>query len=101
MMRLILAPNPRKKSKKNPSNHKVKNRAKNTSEKHKNKKTLQLNIGDYLTQTHGCIDTNEEFIRCRNHPNILPLFERLGRSLTSLLSFLRHEAHPHLSKIKT
>jgi hypothetical protein len=27
--------------------------------------------------------------------------EDLGRSLTSLLSSLRHEAHPHLAKMKT
>jgi hypothetical protein len=44
------------------------------------------------------IDANEEFTRCGKHPNILPLFERLRRSLTSLLSSLRHEAHPHLAK---
>jgi hypothetical protein len=33
---------------------------------------------------------NPEFTRCGNHPNILPLFERLERSLTSLLSSPRH-----------
>jgi hypothetical protein len=64
-------------------------------------KTLQLKIGDELTQTHGCIDTNQESTRCGNHPNILPLFGRLGRPLTSLLSSLRHEAHTTPSKMKT
>jgi hypothetical protein len=59
---------------------------------------LQLKIGDDSTQTHGCIDANQEFTRCENHLNILPLFGRLGKSLTSLISSLRHEAHPHLSK---
>jgi hypothetical protein len=44
------------------------------------------------------IDANQEFTRCGNHSNILPLFKRLGRSLTSLLSSLRHESHPHLAK---
>jgi hypothetical protein len=47
---------------------------------------------------HGYIEANQIFTRCENHPNILPLFERLGRSLTSLISSLRHEAHLHLSK---
>jgi hypothetical protein len=32
---------------------------------------------------------------CENHPNILPFFGKLGRSLTFLLSSLRYEAHPH------
>jgi hypothetical protein len=39
------------------------------------------------------INANQEFTRCGNHPNILPLFEKLERPLTSL----RHEAHPHLA----
>jgi hypothetical protein len=56
-----------------------------------------IEIGDSI-QTHGCIDVNQEFTRCGNHPNILPLFGRLERSLTSLISSLRHEAHPHLGK---
>jgi hypothetical protein len=60
-------------------------------------KTLQLKIGNDSTLKHGYIDANQKFIRCENHPNILPLFERLWRSLTSLLSSLRHEAHPHLA----
>jgi hypothetical protein len=53
--------------------------------------------GDSI-QTHGCIDANQKFTRYGNQPNILPLFGRLGRSLTSLLSSLRHEARPHLAK---
>jgi hypothetical protein len=51
-------------------------------------KILQLKIGDELTQIHRCIDANQEFTRCRNHPNILPLFGRSGKSLISLLSSL-------------
>jgi hypothetical protein len=53
--------------------------------------------GDSI-QTHICIDANQEFTRYGNHPNILPLFGRLGRSLTSLVSSLRYEAHSHLAK---
>jgi hypothetical protein len=64
-------------------------------------KTFQhIERGDSI-QTHGCMDANQEFTMCGNHPNILPLFGRLGRSLTSLLSSLRHEAHPHLRQMKT
>jgi hypothetical protein len=62
-------------------------------------KNIAAKIGDDLTQMHNYIDANQEFTRCGNHPNILPLFERLGRFLTFLLSFLRHEAHPHLVKL--
>jgi hypothetical protein len=49
---------------------------------------------------HSYIEANQMFTRCGNHSNILPLFGRLERSLTSLLSSLRHEAHPHLSKTR-
>jgi hypothetical protein len=59
---------------------------------------LQLKEGDDLTQKDNYIDVNQEFTRCGNHPNIIPLFERLERSLTFLLSSLRYEAHPHLAK---
>jgi hypothetical protein len=55
--------------------------------------------GDSI-HTHGCIYANQEFTRCKNHPNFLPHFGRLGRSLISLLSSLRHEAHPHLAKCR-
>jgi hypothetical protein len=44
------------------------------------------------------IDAKQEFTRCENHPNIILLFRRLGRSLTSLPSSLRHKAHPNLTK---
>jgi hypothetical protein len=54
---------------------------------------LYLKIGDDSTLKHDYIDVNQEFTRCENHTNILSLFGRLGRSLTSLLSSLRHEAH--------
>jgi hypothetical protein len=62
---------------------------------------LQLKEGDDLTQKHSYIDENQEITRCENHPIILALFGRFGRSLTSLVSSLRHEAHPHLAKIKS
>jgi hypothetical protein len=62
---------------------------------------MQLNNGDESTKKDSYIDANQEFTRCGNHPNILSLFGRLGRSLTSLLSSLRHEAHTTPSKIKT
>jgi hypothetical protein len=85
------------KSKKNSSNHKVKNRGKIPS------KITKMKNGAAHEETrfnpkHGYIEANQIFTRCENHPNILPLFERLGRSLTSLISSLRHEAHLHLSK---
>jgi hypothetical protein len=59
---------------------------------------LQLNKGDDSTKKDSYIDANQGFTMCGNHPNILPLFGRLGRPLTSLPSSLRHEAHPHLAK---
>jgi hypothetical protein len=49
-MRLVLAPNLWKESKKNSSNHEIKNQAKNTLKITK-MKTLQHNIGDDLTQS--------------------------------------------------
>jgi hypothetical protein len=45
-------------------------------------KILQNKIGDDLTQTHNYIDENQEFTRCRNWHNILPLFGGLDGSLT-------------------
>jgi hypothetical protein len=62
---------------------------------------MQLKIGDELTQTHGCIDANQESTRCGNQPNILLLFRRSGRSFTSLLSSLGYEAHTIPTKMKT
>jgi hypothetical protein len=59
---------------------------------------LQLKIVNELTQIQGYIDANQESIRCGNHPNNLPLFGRSGRSLTSLLPYLRHEAYTTPSK---
>jgi hypothetical protein len=35
---------------------------------------------------HIYIEANQMFTRCGNHPNILPLFGRFWRSLTSLFS---------------
>jgi hypothetical protein len=62
--------------------------------KSRKRKTWQHNVGDDSMEKHKYIDANQESTRYGNHPNILPLFRRLGRSLTSLW----HEAHPHLSK---
>jgi hypothetical protein len=62
---------------------------------------LKLKIGDDSTQKDSYIDANQGFTMCETHPNILSLFGRLGRSITSLLSSLRHEAHPHVSKMKS
>jgi hypothetical protein len=66
--------------------------------KSQKRKILQLKIEDGSTLKHSYIDTNQECTRCKKYPNILPLFERFVRSLTSLLSSLRHETHPHLGK---
>jgi hypothetical protein len=55
----------------------------------------------YSIQNDSYINANQEFLRCENHPNILPLFGRLERSLTSLISSLRHEAHTTPSKINS
>jgi hypothetical protein len=85
---------------KNYSNREIKNRAKYLQESQK-WKTLQLKIGDDSTQKDSYIDANQESTRCENHPIILPLFGRSGRTLTSLLSSLRHEAHTTTSKMKT
>jgi hypothetical protein len=63
-------------------------------------KNISAHRGDSI-QTHGSIDANQEFIRCGNQQNILPLFGRLRRSLTYLLFSLRHEAHTTPSKMKT
>jgi hypothetical protein len=62
---------------------------------------LQLKIRDDSTQKDSYIDANQEFTKCGNHPNILPLFERLGRYLISLISSLRYEAHITPNKMKT
>jgi hypothetical protein len=99
MMRLTLAPNPIEGiEEKNPHITKSKIRQKYLR---KSKKTLQHVKGDDSIQKHSYIDVNQEFIRFGNHSDILSLYKRLGRSLTSLLSSLRHEAHPHLAKMKT
>jgi hypothetical protein len=56
---------------------------------------LQHNIGDDLTQKHGYIDANQEFTRCKNHHNILPLFRELEGSYTfsPLLSYTIKHTH--------
>jgi hypothetical protein len=40
-------------------------------------------------------------IRCGIHPSNILLFERLERSLTSLISSIRHKAHTTPRKMKT
>jgi hypothetical protein len=49
-------------------------------------------------QKDSYVDANQESTRYGNHPIILPLFERLRKTLTSLLSSLRYEAHTTPSK---
>jgi hypothetical protein len=59
-------------------------------------KTFQHIKGGNSIQTHVCIVAR--VYKVWKPPNILILFERLGRSLTSLLSSLTHEGHTHLAK---
>jgi hypothetical protein len=62
---------------------------------------LQKNIRDDLTQKHNYIDANQEFTRCGNRHNILPLFRGLEGSLTfsPLLSYTMK--HTHTSQKET
>jgi hypothetical protein len=83
--------------KKNSSNHEVKNWAKNTSKNHENKKHCSSRY-EMIQPKNSYIEAYQEFTWCVNHPNILSLFRRLGRSLTSLLSSLGYEAHTIPSK---
>jgi hypothetical protein len=64
-------------------------------------KTFQhIERGDSI-QTHRCIDANQEFTRCGNRHNILPLFEGLEGSLT-LSHLLSHTMkHTHTSQKAT
>jgi hypothetical protein len=96
MMRLLLATKPTEEiDKKTPQIARSKSGQKYLRKSQK-WKTLQQKIGDDLTQTHSNIDVNQEFTRCRNHHDILPLFRGLEVSLT-FSPLLHHEAHPHLS----
>jgi hypothetical protein len=98
MLRLILATFPMEEIKERLFKSQERKSAQKYLRKSRKWKIFQLiERGDSI-QTHGCIDVNQEFTRCGNHPNILPVFERFGRSLTSLLSSLRHEVHQHLPK---
>jgi hypothetical protein len=81
----------------NSSNREVKNWSK-IPPKISKMKNIATEQGRLFNPKNSYIDANQEFIRCGNHPDILPLFERLVRSLTSLLPSLRHEEHPHLPK---
>jgi hypothetical protein len=100
MMRLVLAPKPTEESMKNSSNHEIENRAKILLKITK-MKTLQHKIGVDFTQTHVCIDANQEFARWGNCHNILSLFGGLEGSLTfsPLLSYTIK--HTHISKKAT
>jgi hypothetical protein len=59
---------------------------------------LQHNIEDDLTQKYGYIDANQEFTRCGNHHNILPLFGELEGSLTFSLLPSYTMKHTHTSQ---
>jgi hypothetical protein len=100
-MRLNLAP----KSTKGIDEKLLKSRSQKSGQKCLRKsqkwKTLQLKTEDYSIKKDIYIYANQESTRCGNHPIILPLFERSGRILTSLLSSLRHKAHTTPSKMKT
>jgi hypothetical protein len=88
MMRLVLA----HKSMEGIKEKLLKSRSEKLSQKYLQKsrkgKTLQLKIEGDSNKKDSYIDVNPESTRCGNHPNNLPLFERLRRSLTSLLSSL-------------
>jgi hypothetical protein len=62
---------------------------------------LQHNIGNDLTQKHDYIDVNQEFIRCGNCHNILPLFEGLEESFTFSPLFSYTMKHTHTSQKAT
>jgi hypothetical protein len=59
---------------------------------------LQHNIGDDLAQKHGYIDTNQEFTRCGNCHNMLPLFRGLNGSLTFSPHLSYTMKHTHTSQ---
>jgi hypothetical protein len=77
------------------------NSGQNTFKNQKSKKTFQhIDRGDSI-QTHVCIDANQKFTRCENHPNILPLFGGLEGSLT-FSPFLSYTMkHTHISQKAT
>jgi hypothetical protein len=58
-------------------------------------KIFQHKIGDDLIQKHNYIDANQEFTRCENYHNILPLIGGLEGSLTfsPLLSYTTKHTH--------
>jgi hypothetical protein len=76
------------------SNREIKNWAKNTLKITKIK-NIAAHIGDDLTQKHGYIDANQEFTRCGNSHNNLPLFGGFEGSLTfsPLLSYTMKHTH--------
>jgi hypothetical protein len=72
--------------KKNSSNHELKKSAQKCLRKSRKWIILPLKIGDDLTQTHGCIDTNQEFTLYGNHPTSFHSLQDWGD--LSLLSSL-------------
>jgi hypothetical protein len=101
MMRIILAPKPMEGIKEKLLKSRDRKSGKKCHRKSWKWKTLQLKIGDDSIQKDSYIDANQESTRCGIHPNILPLFGRLERFFTSLLSSLKHKAHTTPTKMKT
>jgi hypothetical protein len=64
-------------------------------------KNISVQIGDDLIQKHNYIDANQDFTRCRNHHNILPLFRGLERSLTFSHHLSYTMKHTHISQKAT
>jgi hypothetical protein len=83
-----------RKLKKDSSNCKNKNRVKIPPKSRKLKIFQHIERGDSI-QTHRCINANQEFTKCGNHLNILPLFGGLKGSLTfsSLLTYTTKHTH--------
>jgi hypothetical protein len=65
------------------------------SKNHENEKHCSTIYEMNLTKKHDYIDANQEFTRCRNCHNILPLFGGLEGSLTfsHLLSYTMKRTH--------
>jgi hypothetical protein len=49
-------------------------------------------------QKHNYIEANQRFTRCGNHPNIFPLFGRLGRISHNLSYLLLDMKHTHTTQ---
>jgi hypothetical protein len=99
MMRLVLAPKPME-GIKNSSNREIKNQAKNTL-KIKKIKNIAAQYRDDLTQKYSYIDANQEFLRCENCYNIIPLFVGLEGTLTFSPHLSYTMKHTHTSQKET